>query len=200
MMPTVVFISFVLLLINVLIGVDSAGVNRTYLIKKDFLSGAKGGEFTVYDSTGKTLQYRMETKFGITHDVQISILPSKKLVARLKAKVTAAMYKASISILNNDINKWVNGTIQQNFKIVGNKFTIQYEGNQIVMEGKAASLDTTFIEDPQGTILAKFRKRISSVFWRNKYDLQVLSNTYPDALYLLGVAARDHSNLKIWRG
>jgi len=68
------------------------------------------------------------------------------------------------------------------------------------MEGKAASLDTTFIEDPQGTILAKFRKRISSVFWRNKYDLQVLSNTYPDALYLLGVAARDHSNLKIWRG
>jgi len=193
-MSILVFISFVLLFIHV----DSLGVNRTYLIKKDFISGPKGGEFTIYDSTGKTLQYRMESKGG-THDVRI-FTPSKTLIARLKAKVTPVMYKATITILDQDLNQWVNGTVQQNYKIVGNKFTITWNGNTIVMEGKAASLDTTFIEDPQGTILAKFRKRISSVFWRNKYDLQVLSNTYPDALYLLGVAARDHSNLKIWRG
>ncbi|CAF4608477.1 unnamed protein product [Rotaria sp. Silwood2] len=68
------------------------------------------------------------------------------------------------------------------------------------MEGSAASLNTAFIEQPLGNIVAKFRKRISSLFWRNKYDLQLLSNTYPDELYFLGVAARDHSNLKIHRG
>jgi len=193
-MSIIVFISFVLLFIHV----DSLGVNRTYLIKKDFVSGPKGGEFTIYDSTGKTLQYRMESKGG-THDVRV-FTPSKTLIARLKAKVTAVMYKATITILDEDLNQWVNGTIQQNYKIVGNKFTITWNGNTIIMEGKAASLNTEFIENSSKNTLAKFQKRITSLFWRNKYDLQVLSNKYPDTLYYLGVAARDHSNMKIWRG
>ncbi|CAF1082787.1 unnamed protein product [Rotaria sordida] len=198
-MSIIMFLLFILLSINLIIPIKSIAVNRTYLIKKDFLSGLKGGEFTVYDSTGKTRQHRMESKFGITHDVRILTLPSKKLIARLKAKVTAAMYKATITILNSDSNQWTNGTIEQNFKLVGNKFTILWNGNRILMEGKAASLNTAFVEEPLGTVVAKFRKRVSSLFWRNKYDLQVLSNTYPDTLYLLGVAARDHSNLKIHR-
>ncbi|CAF2257230.1 unnamed protein product [Rotaria magnacalcarata] len=191
---------FVLLSINLLIPVQSVEVNRTYLIKKDFVSGLKGGEFTIYDHTGKTRLYRMESKFGLTHDVQVFSLPAKKLIARLKAKVTAAMYKATVTILNANNNQWTNGTIEQNFKIVGNKFTISFNNNQIVMEGTAASLNTEFHEQPLGNTVAKFRKRISSLFWRNKYDLQVSSNAYPDTLYFLGVAARDRSNLKLHRG
>ncbi len=200
MMFNIMLISFVLLCINILIPVHSAGVNRTYLIKKDFLSGAKGGEFTVYDTTGKILQYRIESKFGATHDVQVFTLPSKKLLGRLKAKVTAVMYKATITIFDDSINQWINGTIEQNYKLVGNKFTIIWNENRIIMEGTAASLNTAFLEQPLGNTLAKFRKRVSSLFWRNKYDLQVLSNKYPDVLYFLGVAARDHSNKKIYRG
>lgn len=199
-MSNLTFTLFLCLTITLLIGVKSAEVNRTYLIKKDFISGLKGGEFTIYDHTGKARQYRMESKFGVTHDVQLFSLPSKKLIARLKAKVTAVMYKATITVLNSNTNQWNNGTIEQNFKLVGNKFTIVFNGNRILMEGTAASLNTEFHEQPLGNVLAKFRKRISSLFWRNKYDLQVSSNSYPDAIYFLGVAARDHSNLKIHRG
>ncbi|CAF0750036.1 unnamed protein product [Adineta ricciae] len=200
-MLKVKLISFVLLLLNIFTLVYSIGTNRTYLIKKDFLSGLKGGEFSVYDSTGKIRQYRMESKFGATHDVRIYSLPSKTLLARLKAKFTAAMYKATVSILVNEKrNEWSNGTIEQNFKLVGNKFTIIWNDNRILMEGTVASLNTQFIEEPLGTVLAKFRKRVSSLFWRNKYDLQVLTDKYPDTLFFLGVAARDHSNKKIHRG
>ena len=194
------FIWFGLLLINIISPVHSFATNRTYLVKKDFLSGFKGGEFTIYDSAGKSRQYRMESKFGLAHDVRIFSLPSKKVLARLKAKVTAVMYKATVSILDSDTNQWVNGTMEQNYKLVGNKFTIIWDGNRILMKGTAASLNTGFIEEPLGTVLAKFRKRASSLIWRNKYDLQVLSNKYPDTLYFIGVAARDHSNSKIYRG
>ena len=194
------FISFVLLSINLVLRVHSGSVNRTYLIKKDFISGFKGGEFTVYDRDGKIRQYRLETKFGITHHVRVLSLPSNKLLARLKAKFTPVMYKARITILDPDRNQWRNGTFEQHFKLLGNRFTIVWDGNRLTMEGKAASLTTKFIEQPLGNVIAKFRKHASSLIWRNKYDLHIYTNKYPDTLFLLGVAARDHSNHKIHRG
>jgi hypothetical protein len=193
-------ITLLFLLICVCTPVASVGTNRTYLIKKDFVSGLKSGEFTVYDSTGKIRQYRIESKFGLTHDVRVVTLPSKKLLARLKGKVTAVMYKADITIFDNDSQKWVNGTMEQNYKLVGNKFTILWDGERMSMEGTGASLSTAFVGQSIGEVLGKFQKRVTSLFWRNKYDLQILSDKFPDTLYFLGVAARDHSNKKIHRG
>lgn len=177
------------------------GTNRTYLIKKDLISGIKGGEFTIYDSQGKTPLFRMESKFAATHNVRLfQGLTKKNPIALLKSKVNVVLYKGTIAILNEKLNQWKNGTIQQNFKIVGNKFLLNYNNIDISMEGKGASLDTTFIDQSNQQIVAKFRKRISSLFWKNKYDLQVLSDKFPDQIYFLGVAARDHTNKKIQSG
>jgi len=177
------------------------GTNRTYLIKKDFISGLKGGEFTIYDHQGKNPLYRMESKLGVTHNVKLyKGLTKTNPLALLQAKITVVLYKATIAILNQNSNQWKNGTIEQNFKIVGNKFLINFNNIQISMEGKGASLDTTFIDQSNQQVLAKFRKRISSLFWKNKYDLQVLSDKFPDQIYFLGVAARDHTNKKIHSG
>jgi hypothetical protein len=182
-------------------GIFSQGTNRTYLIKKDFLSGPKGGEFTIYDSQGKNQLYRMESKLGVTHNVKLYQGSTKtNPLALLKGKISVILYKATISILNEKSNQWKNGTFQQNFKIIGNKFIINFNNVNISMEGKGASLDTTFIDQSNQNILAKFRKRVSSLFWRNKYDLQVLSDKFPDQIYFLGVAARDHTNKKIQSG
>jgi hypothetical protein len=181
--------------------VSIEGVNRTYLIKKDFLSGPKGGEFTIYDTTGKTALYRMESKFGVTHQVKLfEGLTKKNPIGLLKAKISVVLYKASIAVLSKNTNEWKNGTMDQNYKIVGNKFLINHNDISISMEGKAASLDTTFIDQSNQNVLAKFHKRVSSLFWRNKYDLQVLSDKVPDQVYFLGVAARDHTNKKIHSG
>lgn len=175
--------------------------NRTYLIKKDFLSGPKGGEFSIYDDQGKNQIFRMESKIGATHNVKLyKGLDKTTPLAILKGKFTVVLYKADIAILNERKNQWNNGTIKQNYKVVGNKFLINYDNVEISMEGKAASLDTNFVDQSNGNILAKFRKRISSLIWRNKYDLQVLSDRIPDYVFFLGVAARDHTNKKIHSG
>ena len=175
--------------------------NRTYLIKKDFFSGLKGGEFTIYDHEGKKQIFRMETKLGATHNVKLFQDKQKKNpLALLKAKITVVLYKASFSILNKRTSQWNNGTISQNYKIVGNKFVLNFNNVNITMEGKAASLDTTFVDQSNQNVLAKFSKRISSLFWKNKYDLQVLSDKFPDEIYFLGVSARDHTNKKIHSG
>jgi hypothetical protein len=143
----------------------------------------------------------MESKFGATHNVKLYQGSEKKNpLAILKGKLSIVLYKATFSILNSNLKQWKNGTIDQNFKIVGNKFLINYNNINISMEGKGASLDTTFIDQSNQNILAKFRKRISSLFWKNKYDLQILSDKFPDQIYFLGVAARDHTNKKIQSG
>ncbi|CAF1197332.1 unnamed protein product [Adineta steineri] len=178
------------------------GTNRTYLIKRDLFSGLKGGEFTVYDNPGKITLFRMESKFAILHNIRIFKGLNKKQnpIALLKAKLSFVLYKGTIAIFNKNSNEWKNGTIEQNFKIVGNKFTIKYNNTEVSMEGKAASLDTTFIDQSNKQVLAKFHKRVSSLFWRNKYDLQVLSDKLPDQVYFLGIAARDINNNRIQTG
>ncbi|CAF3935146.1 unnamed protein product [Adineta steineri] len=178
------------------------GTNRTYLIKRDLFSGLKGGEFTVYDNQGKITLFRMESKFAILHNIRIFKGLNKKQnpIALLKAKLSFVLYKGTIAIFNKNSNEWKNGTIEQNFKIVGNKFTIKYNNTEVSMEGKAASLDTTFIDQSNKQVLAKFHKRVSSLFWRNKYDLQVLSDKLPDQVYFLGIAARDINNNRIQTG
>ncbi|CAF1292351.1 unnamed protein product [Adineta steineri] len=179
------------------------GTNRTYLIKKDLMSDMiKTGEFTVYDNQGKITLFRMESKFAVLHNIRIFKGLNKKQnpIALLKAKLSFVLYKGTIAIFNKNSNEWINGTIEQNFKIVGNKFTIKYNNTEISMEGKTASLDTTFIDQSNKQVLAKFHKRVSSLFWRNKYDLQVLSDKLPDQVYFLGIAARDINNNRIQTG
>jgi hypothetical protein len=194
-------IPILLLMIVLMNSINVEGVNRTYLIKKDIISGLKGGEFTVYDDQGKNPLYRMESKVGVTHNVRLFEGTTKKNpIGLLKAKITVLLYKATIAILNKNSNQWKNGTMNQNYKIVGNKFIINYNNVDISMEGKGASLDTTFIDQSNQNVVAKFHKRVSSLFWRNKYDLQILSDKFPDEIYFLGVAARDHTNKKIMSG
>lgn len=196
---SIVFLkSFLLCIILKLI--IASETNRTYLVKKDFISGMKSGEFTVYDHLGKVIQYRLESKIGLTHQIRLFEGSSKTLLATLNGKITPAMYKATVSILSKNKNQWKNGTIEQNYKIVGNKFTIQFNDDKLMMETDPFSLDTKFIAKQSNATLAKFHKRVSSLFWRNKYDLQVLSDKYPDELYLLGIASKDHTNKKIHRG
>ncbi|CAF1278535.1 unnamed protein product, partial [Didymodactylos carnosus] len=193
-MSTIVLLSAVLLALNIFVPIHSKVTNRTSLIKKDFLSDLRGGEFPVYDSTGKKQLYRMESKISKTHNVQVFATSSKKVLAELAARVTSIMYKGNISVLDTNLNQWKNGTIEH-----GNKFRIFWNGQRISMEGKGNSLDTTFRDESNLNILAQFKKSKSSLFSKSKYYLQVFSDTLPDTFYFLGVAARD-GNKKLSKG
>jgi hypothetical protein len=162
-----------------------------YVVRKDFFTGIKAGEFSVYDTSEKNLYYRIESNYGIMQNNKVISYPSKQEIGRLQAQIKPLLYKAEISILDSQSNQWINGLIQQNFQLLGGSFNIDWNGYRITMETEAVSLTTKF-NDANGQLLAQYRTRPASLFWTRKYDMQIFSNKYPEQIYLLGLAAREH--------
>jgi hypothetical protein len=57
--------------------------------------------------------------------------------------------------------------------------------------GNEAGLSTSKFLDINGEVLAQFKMRLSSMFWANKYDMQISSTKFPEQIYLLVLAFRD---------
>ncbi len=163
---------------------------RQYVIRKDFFIGFKAGEFTVYDTSEKNIQYRIESDYGITQNVRLIAHPSKQLVGRLQAKFTVFLYEGEISIIDSQTNQWINGVFKQNFKLLTSSFNIDWNGRSLTGESELGSVTVKF-RDTNGELLAQFRLR-PVVFLKRKYDMKIFSNKYPDQLYLLALAAYDH--------
>ncbi len=170
--------------------VNPQDILRQYVIRRDFFTGFKAGEFSVYDTSEKHVYYRIESKYDILQNLKVIAYPSKQEVGRLKAKLKLLLYKAEISILDPQTNQWVNGLIEQDFQLLKNSFNINWNGNRITMENDRASFTVKF-RDTNGQLLAQFRIRLASIFVTNKYDMKIFSNKYPEQIYLLGLAALD---------
>jgi hypothetical protein len=63
---------------------QSQWVLRQYRIEKDFFSGLKAGEFSVYDQSGKNLLYRLESRYAVTQTSELYAYPSKQMVASIR--------------------------------------------------------------------------------------------------------------------
>jgi len=57
---------------------------RRYRIEKDFFTGVKAGEFSVYDEYGRNLLYRFESRYAITQTGELYTYPSKQIVASIQ--------------------------------------------------------------------------------------------------------------------
>jgi hypothetical protein len=163
---------------------------REYVIRKDFFSGLKAGEFSVFDTSEKHVYYRIESSYGLMQNLKVISQPSKQEVGRLQAKIKLLLYKAEISILDSQTNQWTSGLIEQDFKLLGSSFDINWNGHRITMKSEVGSLTSKFYDESQ-QLLAEIRLRPTSIFITNKYDMKVFSNKYPEQIYLLGLAARD---------
>jgi hypothetical protein len=113
---------------------------RQYVIRKDFFHGLKAGEFSIYDTTEQNLHYRIESDFALLQSVKIIAYPSKQEVGRIEAQLKPLLFKADIIILDPQANQWVKGLIQQNYKLLGSSFNIDWNGHRITMENEVDSL------------------------------------------------------------
>jgi hypothetical protein len=57
---------------------------RQYVIEKDFFTGFKSGEFSIYDQSGRNLLYRIESQYAITQTVALYAYPRKQMVATIR--------------------------------------------------------------------------------------------------------------------
>ena len=170
---------------------------REYHIRRDILNGVKAPEFSIFDQTGKILQYRIESRYNGLHSVELVAYPSKQVVARLKNTFTWLLYEGTFEILDTQSQQWRTGKISQNLKLFNHKSTIEWNGRRLLMEHSIASLTTRFSdEDRNGQMLAEYKVSLSSVLWATKYTLKVYSNEIPDAIYIFGLTVRDYITTK----
>ena len=79
---------------------------REYMIKSDLFKGIKVDEYSIYDFTGKNLQYRIESKYHVLH---------------------------SIEVYDDRYQRWFKGLITKTH-IIDDKWKIKYNGRLLAME------------------------------------------------------------------
>ena len=92
-------------------------------------------------------------------------------------------------------NQWIAGRISQNFPNYRLRYNIQYANRRLILNKNLFSLIYE-IRDEQwpNNVLARIKKRLSSIIWSNKYGLDVYTNELPDVIYLLSIFAFDYSD------
>ncbi|CAF1126410.1 unnamed protein product [Adineta steineri] len=141
---------FVLLLpITILDSINPLATTRSYVIKRDFFRGAKANEFTILDPSKKQPQYRIESRYGLLQNAELVVYPSKQPIAKLQQKFKLLLYSGIISILDQNSNQWINGTIQEDFR---GTYIIEWNGQRVNV--KSIAIDSDFTE----TILDKVLK------------------------------------------
>jgi hypothetical protein len=163
-------------------------VIQEYVIQKDFFNVFKAAEFSIYDPGETNVYYRIESNYGLMQNVKVIANPSTQEIGELHAKLNFLLYKAEISILDSQINQWINGSIEQNFQWFTHSFDINWNGQYIKLEKDGIiSLTSKFYDEDQ-QLLAQIRRRINFNF-QVKYDMKIFSNKYPTQIYLLGLSA-----------
>lgn len=176
--------------IIVVLGKPSTNLPRQYLVRKDFFNGIKAGEFSVMDPSEKNLFYRIESLYHVLQRVEIIRYPQKKKTAELNSNFRVLMYRGEFSILNETKNRWIKGNMEQNFRWLQVLVIIRWDGHQINMT--SSSGDWTYrCRDETNQLVAEYRLHIGPILSRQKYDLKVYTNDYPEEIYLLIVAAHD---------
>lgn len=165
---------------------------RIYSIRRDLISGGKAPEFSIYDSSGKSLKYRIESHMWGFHKIDIVAHPSKQVIGKLENKVTFLLYEGNFQLLDTDTNEWTSGHIEQKLRPFNHKSIIQWKGKRIRMEHNYLSLTTTFRDDSDpSNLMAEYKLSVASLAWARRYTLKIYSDDVPDQVYMFGLAVRD---------
>ena len=101
--------------------------DRVYLISKDFFTGYKGDEFSIYDSTKKHLQYCIESNYAIGQKIKIVDRSTKQIIAMLRNRGG----RQAIFSIKTSSNQYVNGTIQEVSNMTDIHYIVQISSNSI---------------------------------------------------------------------
>lgn len=168
---------------------------QKYVVQKDLINFFRPGQFSIFDGNEKELLFRVKSYISFWHRIEIFDATTKQLIGRLLSDWTWFLYQAKFSILDPTSNKWIDGQIQKKLSFYVDQYLIEWNDRKIMMETKIASFTSEFRDENQ-QILARYRMRWSSLIWSNKYDLEIYSNEFPESLYILALAAKDHTDSK----
>ncbi|UJR29808.1 hypothetical protein I4U23_017352 [Adineta vaga] len=173
---------------------------RRYFIQKDYFTGFKLGEFSIFDSSKKDLLFRIESLYTFGGKIQIINNSSKQVVAELRNKLSFTVHKANFTILDPVSKQWINGKFERQFHFFNRKYLLQWNQQNIRIENKFSSYTTTFKHDKRNQTLAKAERYTYSLIKPTRYDLEIYSDDIPDIIYILGVFVIDLSRKNTGKG
>ncbi|CAF1395492.1 unnamed protein product [Adineta ricciae] len=156
--------------------------------------------FFVNNYTETNLLYHINSLYSWTQKLQITKHSSKEVVGELKWKFTLGQQKANFTVHDPVSNQWINGNVQKKFCFLCGKYFIHWNEQDIRIEKKGILTPTLFIDDKKNRTLAKLEKRPFALFNTAKYDLEILSNDFPDAIYFVGFTFHALSSKRSGKG
>ncbi|CAF1328991.1 unnamed protein product [Adineta ricciae] len=181
--------------------VNESSANRRYFIKTNLFITHNANKFSIYDSSETNLLYRIKSLYSWTQKLQIIKQSSEEeVVGELKWKFTLGQQKANFTVHDPDSNQWINGNIQKKFCFLCGKYFIRWNEQDIRIEKKGILSATLFIDDKRNQTLARLEKRPFALFKTTEYDLEIISNDFPDAIYFVGFAFHVLSSRRSGKG
>ena len=188
------FIVFILLLC---ILTNSNETVPTYVIKRDIFTLFKAHGFSIYDGTETNLRYRVNSKYALSQTIEMLDQQSNQTIAKLNSVFFTLLYRANISILNPQMNQWIEGKIERLFTIFFDTYVIQWNGHKIIMETTWNPYVVRFSNQTKtGPIIAIVHQRLISSLWLKTYDLKIFSDQLPTPVYIFALVACDYQKSK----
>ncbi|CAF0784786.1 unnamed protein product [Adineta ricciae] len=145
---------------------------RIYFITKDFFNGYKDEEFSIYDSTRKQLQYRIESDFAFGLKLKVVNQSTKQITAMIRRLSKGGVSRANFAIIDSSLNQYINGTIEKVFNMTDKYYLIQWHKHRVFIGNQFKAPVRIFQYENSSEILA---------------ILETLSNKLPDEIYFLAV-------------
>jgi hypothetical protein len=159
----------------------------------------RSGKFFIYDETRKQLEYCIESRAIPRDNFDVIAYPSKQIIGKLRAQWTWWDYLARFSMLDLNSNQWIDGNITSRGDSFVDKYYIEWTEGRILMKNPAKSANSYYIDLFESVTVATL-KRYRRFMTTSEYDLEVYSDKYPQALYLMGVAIWDSLHPRLRRG
>lgn len=176
---------------------DSNQTIPTYVIKRDFLTLLKAHGFSIYGGNETNRLYRLNSKYAFSQTIEMLDQRSNQTIAKLHSVFFTVLYRANITVFDSQTNRWIEGRIQQLFRIFFDSYTIEWNEQKIIMETTWTPYTVRFRSQTEtGPIIASVHQRLISSFWQPTYDLEIFSDQLPVPVYILALVARDYQKSK----
>lgn len=172
---------------------DPNNLPSTYVIRRDLFNVFKAHQFSIYDSSQNDELYRLQSQYAFTQTIELVAQSSKEVIGKLRSKFLALLYEGNMTILDPRTNQWINGRIKRQLTFIFETYSIEWNSRRISMTTGFNPFHTEFHDETSGILVARVQKRLISLVWANIYDLEIFSDDVPKAIYILALAAHDHT-------
>jgi len=166
---------------------------RTYTIHRDNIVKANElSAYTVYDSSGKNILYRLKPTSTDIDTVVVTDHPGKNMVANLEGEWIAKVFHVTFSIYDKKLNEWIDGIIKKDLKEIKDKYSVEWNSKYLNTKSKFFSSKMQVYNTQQKELVAEFGHRD----WFNSgnivFTLKIYSDQVPDIIYFFLLAINDH--------